>query len=119
MATWGLDKNGDFAITNNSVILLTDNEEIVQNVETRVKEQIFDCFVNLNAGIDWLNLPRNKSEIEALTNNVRKIVSATNGVTGILDISANLDNASRNLKIVVRYKTKFTDENVSQFLFDK
>ena len=116
MATWGLDTNGDWTINNNIFTVLTGNYEIVQNVETRIKEQIQDCFFNLEAGINWLNMPKGNSQIQDLISTVQNVIGSTNGVTAVIDISYILDG--RNLNITANYKTLFTDFNTSQFLFD-
>ena len=116
MATWALDGSGDWTINNNIFGILTGNYEIIQNVETRVKEQIQDCFFNLNAGINWLNLPKTQSDINDLISTIQNKIAATNGVTAVIDISYTLKD--RNLKIIANYKTPYSDINISQFLFD-
>lgn len=118
MSVWGLDEKGDFAVTNNAFVILNDNRAIVQNVETRIKEQTFDCFVNLNAGINWVNLPKNQTEMNILQVAIKNITAGTNGVTDVTEIKLEYINASRTLKVLIKYKTKFTDENISQILFN-
>ena len=116
MAIWGLDANGDWTINNNIFNVLTGNYEIVQNVETRVKEQIQNCFFNREAGIDWINLPKTQAEIQSLISTIQNRIASTNGVTAVINIDYTLNG--RNLNVVANYKTDFTDFTTSQFLFD-
>jgi hypothetical protein len=116
MAVFGLDNNGDLAFTKNGFVILTGQQEVIQNVETRLKEQVFDCFVNLNAGIDWLNPPRTLQEREVLTTKIRNVVANTNGVQAVTDITSQFDSITRKLTFQINYITRFSNENVSQLL---
>ena len=116
MSVFGLDSNGDLAFTKNNFKILTGKEEIIQNVETRVREQTFDCFTNLSAGIDWLNPPKTQEEINILEVRIRNVVAQTNGVQAVTNITSRVDSKTRRLYFEVSYITKFSNENVSQLL---
>jgi ferritin-like protein len=116
MATWGLDNAGDILMTNYPII--TGQFEIVQDLETSIREQLNDCFFNLEAGIDWSNMPNNQAEINILLAQINAIASQINGVTGIISLTANFDAFTRILTVAIVYKTIYSDDRVSQFLFD-
>lgn len=118
MATWALDTNGDWIINNNISTFLTGNLEIIQNVETRIKEQIGDCFFNLQAGIDWINMPRGTEQINNLIIAIKNVIAGTNGVTSVIEINYNFNNISRALEVTANYKTIYSDLEVSQLVFD-
>tara|TARA_B100001059_G_scaffold179056_2_gene179704 strand:- start:4273 stop:4629 length:357 start_codon:yes stop_codon:yes gene_type:complete len=117
MTTWALDDNGDIAISQRGPILIKNNLETMQNVKTRIKEQVFDCFFNLNAGIDWINPPRTKQGREELISQIKTIITNTNNVSAVNDINYEYNYATGELSVAVNYKTIFSDDNVGQFLF--
>lgn len=118
MATWALDSNGDWTINDNIFTALNGNYEIIQNVETRIKEQVNDCFFNLKAGIDWINMPRGQEQINELVVQIKNIIASTDGVTSVIEIIFNFDSVNRKLNVQAIYKTIYTDLNTSQLLFD-
>jgi hypothetical protein len=56
-----------------------------------------DCFFSLDSGVDWWNLLGAKSEPAVLLA-VRSMILNTTGVTGLIEISVNL-NQNRNITV--------------------
>ena len=119
MSSWGIGLNGDLLFNKQTPVIFKNTLETKQNVETRIKEQIFDCFFNQNAGIDWFNLPKTTAEIKILISQIKNIISSTANVLSVTDENYNYDSGGALLSITKTYKTIYADENVSQFLFSE
>ena len=119
MSSWALGEDGDLLFNKQAPVIFTSALETKQNIETRVKEQVFDCFFNQNAGIDWINLPKTITEIKILVSQIKNIISSTANVLAVIDEDYTYNNVDSILSVTVTYKTIFSDENVSQFLFNQ
>lgn len=117
MSSLALDENGDIVVSKNGPSLISGNLEVVQNVKTRILEQKFDCFFNINAGIDWFNLPKSNAGIKDFVQEIKLIIANTKNVSSINNIDYQFDNITGSLTVSVNFKTIFQDENLSQFLF--
>lgn len=70
---------------------------IAQNINTRLNAFLGDCFFDNGAGIDWFNLLGNKDQT-ALNLAISAVILNTQDVTGLVQISINLD-AQRMLTV--------------------
>lgn len=75
-----------------------------QHIETRLMSVLGDCFFNTTAGINWFNLLGAK-DTRALSLAVGSVILNTQNVTGLLQLSLNVD-AKR--KITITYKVQTT-----------
>lgn len=71
---------------------LSANRAVMQNIKTRLQSFLGDCFFDTTAGIDWFNLLGGKSR-NAIELAVRSTILNTVGVTGIVAVSINVNNA--------------------------
>ena len=55
MITRGIDANGDWEWGNGFGSYRTEQQAVMQNIATKIREWYGDCFFEMGAGIDWLN----------------------------------------------------------------
>lgn len=89
-----LDTEGDWTFGKGKNDYKSGNAAIGQNVETRLKSFLGDCFFALDAGIDWFNLLGSKNQV-GLELAVRSVILNTALVTGIKSLSVSLDSRRR------------------------
>ncbi len=94
---------------------LRANAAIVQNINTRLNSFLGDCFFDVGAGIDWFNLLGAKDQT-ALNLSVSAVILNTQNVTGLLQISIQLD-VTRNLTIQYQVQTSYSTAS-STFQFN-
>lgn len=80
-----LDENGDWTLGNSLNNYLTGKDAIGQNIKTRLKEYLGDCFFALQAGIAWDVRLGKKEQEELLNSDVYRIIKNTDGVLGIIN----------------------------------
>lgn len=86
-------------------------EAIAQNIKTRLKSFLGDCFFDLNAGIDWPNLLGTKDPA-TLKLAISACILNTEGVTGINLLNYSLSE-SRTLSL------QYTVDTVEGVVSDK
>lgn len=106
MRVRALDVNHDWTFGTGKNNYLVGNNAIAQNIDTRLLSFLGDCFFDTGAGIDWFNLLGSKNEL-ALNLAITAVILNTVGVTGLLQVSINLD-INRNLTVVYRVQTTFS-----------
>ena len=94
----------------------TGNAEVAEDIQTRLLEFIGDCFFNTGGGIDWFNLLGAKNQV-ALQLAVAAIILNTNNVTGGLQFSVAYNEQTRNLSIIYRVQTTYSQLSGS-FVYD-
>lgn len=99
-----IDKNGDWTFGQGLGNYIIDDDEIGQNVTTRLKSFKNDYFLDTEQYIDWLNDLGKKNNIDLVIENVRRVVSETTGVLRVNDVSI-IDNINRNANISINFDT--------------
>ncbi len=102
-----LDSHGDWTWGKGRNNYKIQNAMVAQNLQTRLLCQLGDCFFDLPSGIDWFNLMGGKDLVQFALD-VKTIILNTNYVTGIIELSANLDN-TRKRTLSYRVSTVFGD----------
>jgi hypothetical protein len=87
MSTRALDSNGDWIFGTGISAYLIGNSEVAQNIKTRLLCFINDCFWDVAAGIDWLNLLGSKNQQLALQLAISAVILNTANVTALSQIS--------------------------------
>lgn len=109
-----LDINHDWLFGKGQNDYLTGNKAIGQNINTRLNSFLGDCFFDLAAGVDWWNQLGAKDQT-ALNLSISAVILNTEGVTGILQLSASLD-VVRNFTVRYQVQTIYsTLSSVFQF----
>lgn len=85
----GLDSEGDWIFGINQNAYKAKQDAVMQNIETKIREWVGDCFFNNNAGIDWLNR-FGFSQKEQLEAELQSLIAQCYGVVSVDQISASL-----------------------------
>lgn len=97
-----LDDNDDWSYGYSKSDYLTSKNAIAQNVKTRLKEYLGDCFFNLGAGIAWdIRLGQTNQE-ELLKSDTYRIIKDTDGVLGIIEHRVNVHSRRATIQIIVQ-----------------
>lgn len=92
MSIRALDKNWDFTFGQSMSNYLNGNEEIAQNVKSRILSWLGDCFWDTEAGIDWNYLLGNKGTEQQIILAVRGMIIQTQGVVRITSFDFSTNN---------------------------
>lgn len=99
-----VDDDNDWLFGKGKNDYIKNNDEVAQNIKTRLGMFLGDCFFDQGAGIDWFNALGTKDQIP-LNLFINAIILNTPNVTGIVQLLLRLDTA-RNL--TVRFKVQTT-----------
>lgn len=93
-----VDINGDWTFGQGRNNYLRANAAVVQNVATRLRSFLGDCFFDLTAGIDWFNLLGGGDQL-ALSLAVSAVILNTDGITQLTQLSISTDPTTRAVTI--------------------
>ena len=105
MRVRGIDALGDWNFGKGRSDYKQANNAIAQNIKTRLKSFLNDCFFDVTAGIDWFNLMGSKNIVE-LKLKVAACILNTSEVTSLIEVSTNLSN-DRNITITYSVETVY------------
>jgi hypothetical protein len=98
MRVRALDENGDWTFGKGKNSYLVDKQALGQNITTRLKSFLGDCFFDLRAGIDWFTLMGGKDQL-SIELNVATTILNTPDVTGLETLDTIIDARTRNITI--------------------
>lgn len=106
------DSSGDWVFGKGGADYLTLNAAIGLNIKTRLLSWLGDCFFAQTEGVDWRNRLGSKNQLTLLSLDLRRIISQSSGVTGIVSFNVDLTpervvNASYTVDTI--YSKGFTD----------
>ena len=104
MSVRKIDDNSDWTFGQGLGNYITKDDEIAQNVVTRIKSFKNDYFLDTEQYIDWLNILGVKNNETLVINEVRKVVQKTTGVQRVNDVSL-VENDRRNAIILIDFDT--------------
>ena len=87
-----LDSNHDWMFGSSLADFLTNEDAIVLNINTRLLSWLNDCFFDMGAGIDWLNLLGSLGKKNMLDINLRRLILQSYGVTGLTSFYVTLNS---------------------------
>ncbi len=116
MRVRALDVNGDWTYGKGQNNYLTRNAAVAQNIQTRLMSFLGDCFFDLSAGIDWFTFLGGK-DLLGLNLAVSAVILNSQDVTGIRQLSIDLDETTRAVTIVYRVQTTYSALS-GQFQYD-
>lgn len=99
MIVRALDGNGDWQFGKGKNDYKRNLNATAQNISTRLKSFLNDCFFAANEGIDWFNLLGSKNQ-QAISLAVSSVILNTVDVTSIVSLQINL---SVNRTITIQY----------------
>jgi len=103
-----LSSSGDWLFGQGLSNYATANNAIAFNIQTALNTFLNDAFWYTNFGIDWINLLGNKNTENAILAQTRNIIANCYGVVGITSVSANLNNATRQLTLTYNISTIYS-----------
>lgn len=108
-----LDSSHDWTFGKGKQNYKTDAEAIAQDVQTKLLEFLNDCFFNMSAGIDWINLMRQKNSQKEMALSCRAVMLKAAGVIRVNQVSVTYTPASRGITIRYSIDTTYT-RNLNQ-----
>ncbi len=109
----GLDGTGDWTFGRGLANYASDDKAINFNIQTRLKSWVGNCFFDVNAGVDWLNL-LDKGRKESLLLALRTVILQTEGVVTIKSLNYTFDAATRAAIITYEVDTIYSSGFQSQ-----
>lgn len=107
MIVRALDSTGDWTFGAGKNNYLQNNAAVAQSIGTRLLMFLGDCFFATNQGIDWWTFLGGSKNQLALNLAINAVILNTENVTGIVQVSVNLDDATRAFSIVYEATTSF------------
>ncbi len=102
-----IDVNGDWLYGKGLNDYKSANLAVSQSIQTRLNCFVGDCFFDAAAGIDWFNLLGGKDQL-SLNLAISSVILNTANVTGILQLSVQLDHQKRNLTVQYQVQTTYS-----------
>lgn len=98
---------------------LSNIDAVVQNINTRLSSFIGNCFFDMGAGINWYSFLSGKGNdnVLLLSNAISVLIINTEDVTGLLQLSFNLDTPTRMFNISYKVQTVYSTTG-DQFQYD-
>jgi hypothetical protein len=114
MAVRALTKTGDWTFGQSNANYLTGALEVRQNVITRIKSFRNDWFLDMEAGIDWMNLLANKNTKQIIEDEVSRITLTTPGVRTIEKLTLLEVKKNRSATILLGFTTIYNKSFLEQ-----
>ncbi len=123
MIVRSIDADNDWNFGKGKNDYVRNNAAIMQNIKTRLQSFLGDCFFDIPAGVDWLNLLGSKNVV-ALRLAIDTCILNTTGVTGFAKpTEVDFDHVTRLITITYSVNTVYTNKqdlgsvtNTSSFL---
>jgi len=112
MQVSGLDKNLDWRFGKGRAVYNRDSKAIAQNVLTRLRSFRGDWYLNVEFGINWIELLGNLGTENRLLRAVESTVLQTEGVISIQRLGIIKRNSSRGVTIELQYTDVFTIQDL-------
>lgn len=112
-----LDQNGDWEFGASLNNYLSNSAALSQSIQTRISSFLGDCFFDLGAGINWFYYLGTPNTALALNLSISRVILNTtlilNGVaapvvTGILEVSSNVNPDNRSFSVSYQIQTIFS-----------
>lgn len=104
MTTIGLDPvTHDLAVVNNQLQMLSNADEVTQNLRTRLKMFLGEWFLDLFKGVPYREEILGKGNSDArIGAAIKKVILETPGVIQLMSYSQTIDAAARKLSVEFR-----------------
>jgi len=111
MQVSGLDKNLDWRFGKGRAVYKTNAKAIEQNVQTRLRSFRGDWYLDVDAGVNWIELLGNPGTEKRIIRAVESTVLQTEGVISIQELKIIRRDSTRGVKIRIRYTDVFGASN--------
>lgn len=111
----GVDIDGNFLRENGDLAILTGSEDVRQRVRIALLSIFKEWFRDRAHGVDWFGAILTRPFKRTIADReVRGALLAVEGVSSILSIDFDVDNANRKVAVTVKYRDIYqTDEEVT------
>lgn len=110
MSVRSIDKNDDWTFGRGKANYIKNSAAISQSVKTRLRSFVNDWFLDIGAGIPWLDLLGNLGTERRIIRAVERSVLQTDGVVQVTSIEIIRRDANRGVTIEVNYIDVFEAE---------
>lgn len=90
-----LDNNDDWCYGRGKADYLTDNDCVLLDIKTQLREWKYNCFYNLLRGIDWRTRLGEKNQKDFLDEDILDILVNHEEVEEVTSFSSTLDTSLR------------------------
>ena len=111
MSVVKLDKNGDWTFGQQKAGYISGQDEIKQNVITRIKSFRNDWFLDSTANIDWFSILSSRSSEGTARKQIRSTVLNTDGIVKLNNLSIEINRETRLAQISITYTDIYGIEN--------
>lgn len=108
-----LDSTHDWTFGHGKQDYKTAQSAIAEDVQTKLLSFLNDCFFDLEMGVDWINLMRQKNKQKQIALSCRAVMLKAEGVVRVNEVSVSYSEASRGLVISYSIDTAYT-RNLNQ-----
>jgi hypothetical protein len=106
MRVRAVDGDNDWLFGKGQNDYVRNLDAVKQNIKTRLLEFLGDCFFNMSAGVDWFNLLGAKDQT-ALNLAISAVILNTQYVTGLTQLTVEVDAATRALSVSYEVETSY------------
>lgn len=110
-----LDKNGDWTFGRGKSDYKQDQEALKQNIDTKLKEWVGDCFFNQNAGINWQTRLAAGNQKDKLEQEISSLILKIEGVVNVALLTVEVANR----KFTVNYEIETIYSQEAQRLIEQ
>lgn len=110
MRVAGLDKNGDWRFGRGKSIYITGSKAIGQKVVTRLRSFKRDWFLDVDAGVDWIQLMGARSTEDKILREIERVIVSTDGVLRLISLELETNRTNRTARIYATYEDVFNQE---------
>lgn len=111
MSVSRLDKSDDWTFGLQRAGYITGNNEVIQNVKTRVKSFQNDFFLDMSANINWFSILGSLNNRNVILREVERVTSQTEGVANVRDVQLT-KKTSRNATITIIFDTIYNNDRL-------
>ena len=112
MRVSGLDSNRDWRFGKGRAVYKRNADAIAQNILTRLRSFRGDWYLDVDAGVNWIELLGNPGTEKRIIRAVESTVLQTEGVISIQRLAIIRRNANRGVTIELQYTDVFTQQDL-------
>ena len=107
----GVDEIGNWVFGKGKNSYATGVEAIKLNIRTRLLSFKYNCFFDLEAGINWFDLgSASEKNLQLLNLKIKEVIATSYGVNKIISSNLNIDRNTRAVKVT--YQVQLLDETL-------
>ena len=103
-----LDYTGDWQFGNGKSSYADTNNAIAENISTRLKSFLNDCFFDMNAGIDWITYLGTPGRQDELNLKIKAVILLSFGVINVVSISTSMNRGKRSFNVSYTINTIYS-----------